>query len=296
MARNLEIDCLRTLVAIADCGGFHRAAGVLHLTQSAVSQHVRRLEAVVGVPLFERRGRISVLTPAGEELLAAARRILGAHDDALAALAQGPARTRLTIGSSQHFADQLLPEVLAELREALPRLQPTVRLDASARVVEAAANGTVDLGLALAPARGARARSLGRIPLRWFAADPALAARRPLPLVLFDGVCAFRGIALDHLAAREVPWTIAFEGDSLSSLLAAARAGLGAVLLLDDERRPDGLVALEAAPLDPPAPTPASLHVGRDVPPALVGPARDAIVTAFARTRAAAPRRIARVA
>jgi DNA-binding transcriptional LysR family regulator len=296
MARNLEIDCLRTLVAIADCGGFHRAAGVLHLTQSAVSQHVRRLEAVVGSPLFARRGRISVLTPAGEELLAAARRILGAHDDALVALAHGPARTRLTIGSSQHFADQLLPEVLAELREALPHLQPTVRLDASARVVEAAANGAVDLGLALAPARGARARSLGRIPLRWFAADPALAAQRPLPLILFDGTCAFRGIALDHLAAREVPWTIAFEGDSLSSLLAAGRAGLGALLLLDDERRPDGLVALDAAPLDPPPPTPASLHVGRDVPPALVASARDAIVTAFARTRAAAPRRIARVA
>ena len=66
MSRILEIAPLRSFVAVADCGGFRRAATSLHLSQGAVSQHVRRLEATLGRTLVERDGRGSRFTAAGD--------------------------------------------------------------------------------------------------------------------------------------------------------------------------------------------------------------------------------------
>src|SRR5882757_10474546 len=92
MAQVLDIAPLRSVVAVADCGGFHRAATVLHLTQSAVSQHVRRVEAVVGGPVVEKSGRGVAFTELGYRVLAHARTILDVHDTALTTLA--PPRNR----------------------------------------------------------------------------------------------------------------------------------------------------------------------------------------------------------
>lgn len=88
MSAVLDIIPLRSLVAIADHGGFQRAAEAIHLTQGAVSQHVRRLETALGRTLVERHGRGSRFTPDGERLLDHARRVLGSHDDALRAFSE----------------------------------------------------------------------------------------------------------------------------------------------------------------------------------------------------------------
>ena len=80
MSRVLDIVPLRSLIAVADAGGFHRAAAELQLSQSAVSQHIRRLEKALGKPLVEPDGRRARLTQAGEALLAEARQIVAAHD------------------------------------------------------------------------------------------------------------------------------------------------------------------------------------------------------------------------
>ena len=67
--RNLDITTLRSFVAVADSGGVTRAAGFLHLTQSAVSMQIKRLEELLGLDLFDRSGRKIVLTAAGDQLL-----------------------------------------------------------------------------------------------------------------------------------------------------------------------------------------------------------------------------------
>jgi hypothetical protein len=71
----LDFELLRTFVAVADCGGFHRAAERLNLTQSTVSQQIKRLELETKRPLF-RRTRSVALTDDGEMLLGDARRLL----------------------------------------------------------------------------------------------------------------------------------------------------------------------------------------------------------------------------
>jgi DNA-binding transcriptional LysR family regulator len=91
MPRILDIAPLRSYVAVADAGGFQRAAGVLHLSQGAVSQHVRRLESAIGRPLVERHGRGFRFTADGEKLLVHARRILALHDETLQSLSEAAA-------------------------------------------------------------------------------------------------------------------------------------------------------------------------------------------------------------
>ena len=69
MPRNLDMTALRAFVTLAETGGVTRAAGQLHLTQSAVSMQVKRLEEMIGQPLLERAGRGVALTAHGEQLL-----------------------------------------------------------------------------------------------------------------------------------------------------------------------------------------------------------------------------------
>src|ERR1700743_3593426 len=72
----LDFELLRAFVAVADHGGFHRAAERLNLTQSAISQQIKRLELETMRPLFRRTPRASPLTDDGEMLLGDARRLL----------------------------------------------------------------------------------------------------------------------------------------------------------------------------------------------------------------------------
>src|SRR3954469_17806830 len=80
---------LRSFLAIVRFGGYHRAAEALHLTQPAVSRHMRRLEEQLGAPLFTRRGRGVELTPYGEHAAGELGAVLAAHDQALARLGRG---------------------------------------------------------------------------------------------------------------------------------------------------------------------------------------------------------------
>ena len=81
----LDFELLRAFVAVADCGGFHRAAERLNLTQSTVSQQIKRLELETKRPLFRRTTRSVALTDDGEMLLGDARRLLQFEEAALIA-------------------------------------------------------------------------------------------------------------------------------------------------------------------------------------------------------------------
>ena len=72
----LDFELLRAFVAVAECGGFHRAAQRLNQTQSTVSQQIKRLELETKRPLFRRTTRSVALTDDGEMLLGDARRLL----------------------------------------------------------------------------------------------------------------------------------------------------------------------------------------------------------------------------
>src|SRR5689334_9598279 len=98
MSALLDVDQLKTFVAIADTGSFTRAADVVHKTQSAVSMQMKRLEERIGKPIFSRDGRQSKLTEEGERLLDYARRIVKLSAEAVSALADADLAGHVRLG------------------------------------------------------------------------------------------------------------------------------------------------------------------------------------------------------
>jgi DNA-binding transcriptional LysR family regulator len=248
MAQVLDIAPLRSLVAVADCGGFHRAAAALHLSQSAVSQHLRKLENVVGAPVVERSGRGVLFTEVGRKVLRHARTILAAHDTALDDL--GATENKLlTIGATEHGADVMLPALTSVLRERLPDRRPRFRLDRNVSLADALDRGLVDLAIMLDGSGLDRANASGVVVLKWVSAR-TLAARRgdPLPLVIFAEPCTLREPAFAILEKHRIAYEIAAECADLAGLYAAVRSGLGVALLPMIGKLPDGLCPAEGLP------------------------------------------------
>ncbi|MGC4933886.1 LysR family transcriptional regulator [Gordonia sp. DT30] len=249
----LDITPLRSLVAVATCGGFHRAATALHLTQSAVSQHVRRLETVTGMRLVEREGRVTRFTPDGEALLAHARTILAAHDEAVRRLNIRSSTPTLTVATSEHGADWALPVLSQILREQCPGHAVSFRLERSRRVIAAIDKGDVDVAVYHEPI-GPRTELFGpQVAMRWFGApDLVLDPERSVPLIVFDEPCSTRGVALDVLGKAGIDFGIVVESADLAGVTAAVRAGLGVVLLPVVSRPPEGMREVTSLPPSPP--------------------------------------------
>ena len=224
MAKVLDITPLRSLIAVADTGGFHRAAASLQLSQSAVSQHIRRLERVLGRPLVEPDGRRARLTPSGVALLAEARQIVAAHDEALRRLApvEGP---EFVIGTTDHAADHLLPPVVSALGESFPDLQVKFRFDRTTPLNDALDRGSIDLAVFIAEASSQPGQLVGSLPLIWCAAPDWTPPPpdQPWPLIAIEEPCAIRGRALSVLARHGIRAKVVGDAAYLAGVLNAAR-------------------------------------------------------------------------
>src|SRR5512134_4087947 len=135
MIRPLDLELLRSFVAIAERESFAAAAEQVHRTQSAVTQQMARLEEQLGVALFRKVGRSKRLTEHGVRLLDYARRLLTLNDEALASLAAQDLRGPLRIGSIYDATEFLLPPLLARFSQLYPNLQLEVRTDRTAHLL-----------------------------------------------------------------------------------------------------------------------------------------------------------------
>ena len=244
---------LEAFLSIAERGSFQRAARSLHLSQAAVSQHVRRLEAAIGCPLVERHGRGSRFTPEGEQLLVHARQILALHDDALQKFGVDSEQT-IVIGSTEHAAAQLLPRLATALGEAMPEHRTRFRIDRGTQLREALAAGRVDIALLLGSTDDPRAVPVGELELTWYAAPHWTRPLGPTPLVAFDDPCALRSRALDTLAAHGLAAEISAEATHLAGVQAAVGAGQGVALMATLGHTPQGLIPREDLPKPRPLP------------------------------------------
>lgn len=150
----MEIRLLRTFKAVAEAGSFTHAAERVHLTQSAVSVHIRQLEEEIGTPLFLRVNRKLYLTDAGRALLVRAETILRAHDEAKAELAEigGSARGRLAIGvASTAITVHPLPEILSQIKSKYALLDLLVVGGTSEWIIEQILASHLNVGLVSLP-------------------------------------------------------------------------------------------------------------------------------------------------
>lgn len=150
----MDLHQLRTFVAVAREGSITRAAEVVHLSQPAVSAHVKELEDALGLSLFERTSRGMVLTGDGQRLLGKAERTLAAHQDLLDEAARGRADLsgKLRLGSASNSHHAALGYLLTALAERHPRLEVSLRHGTSAEAVAGLRNGSLDAALYNEPA------------------------------------------------------------------------------------------------------------------------------------------------
>jgi DNA-binding transcriptional LysR family regulator len=261
MASELDITALRSLIAIADSGGFHRAAEALYISQSTVSQHIRRLEKTIGRPLVTQNGRSTRFTADGELLIGEGRRILALHDETLERLGIGesPEQAWITVGSTEHAADRLLPLLTSTLAAQYPGVEIRFRLDRGSRLNEAVAQGTIDVAVLIGLSPSSGTRPAGHLPLAWFSAPDWIAppVSEPVPLVAIDDPCTIRRQALDTLARAGRTVSVVGEAAHLAGVLHAVRAGVGVALLADVGGGPPGLLRRDDLPDVDPEP----LHV-----------------------------------
>src|ERR1700739_3557114 len=116
----MEFQLLRSFVAVAECGGFHRAAEQLNLTQSNLSQQIKRLELETKRPLFRRTTRSVELTDGGEMLLGDARRLLQFEEAARHRLATPRLSGRVRLGAVEEVAGGTLPSALRRFAQSHP--------------------------------------------------------------------------------------------------------------------------------------------------------------------------------
>lgn len=225
---NLDLDLLRTFVAVADLNTFAAAAAAVCRTQSAVSQQMQRLEQLVGKELFARHGRNKLLTEHGIQLLGYARKILRFNDEACMSLMFSNLQGVLTLGASDESADTILPFLLNRISSVYPKLALDVSVKRNAFMVEMLNENKVDLVVTTYRPGQFDCLTLRTSPTHWYcAAEYVLQKGEPVPLVLLDDPSPFRDMVLTALNEANIPWRLAYVASTLPAVRAAVKAGLG---------------------------------------------------------------------
>ena len=236
----IDIDQLRTFIAIAETGSFTKAADIVHKTQSAVSMQMKRLEERLDKPIFARDGRASKLTEDGERLLEYARRIVKLNLEALAAFA-GPELTgSVRLGVPDDYADRYLPEIMARYSRAYPGVELTVICEPSADLLERIDLNELDLAIVTTSDNLQRpSETFRRERLLWVTSSRhGTHQESPLPLALGRQSCCWRRLALDVLENINRPHRLLFTSSNAGAVAAAVLAGLAISVLPESGLRP----------------------------------------------------------
>jgi DNA-binding transcriptional LysR family regulator len=237
--RNLDITTLRSFVAVADAGGVTRAAGFLHLTQSAVSMQLKRLEDLLGLELLDRSGRTIALTASGDQLLTYARRMIALNDEVITRLTDQAFEGEISLGVPHDIVYPAIPMVLKQFNAAYPRVR--VQLEASHTTVlkEKFKRGGCDLILTTETRPDAGAETLALKDLCWIGAPGGTVWRQHSPLRLaFGRVCLFRSVVTAELDRAGMAWEMGVETDSDRTIEAAVAADLAVHAMIDGTEPP----------------------------------------------------------
>jgi len=236
--RNLDITTLRSFVAVAESGGVTRAAGFLHLTQSAVSMQLKRLEDLLGLALFDRTGRSIALTASGEQLLVYARRMVALNDEVISRLTDQAFEGEISLGVPHDIVYPAIPQVLKQFHAAFPRVK--VHLDSSytVRLKSEFQKGNLDMILTTEMMLDPGGEELCRKPLIWIGAQHGSAWRqRPLKLA-FGRRCTFRPRVAEALDEAGVPWEVVVETESDRTIEATVSADLAVHTMIEGTAPP----------------------------------------------------------
>jgi len=224
----LDLDLLRTFVAIAETGSFTTAANAVFRTPSAVSMQIKRLEELLGRAVFTRDARSVALTIDGEMLLGYARRLLALNREAVSKFIMPDISGVVRLGSPDDFGERVLPHVLKRFSQSHPSVAVDVVIDQSSNLKRRLADRSLDM--AILTCQGSSAppgvEVLMTEPIVWAGAKGGCAhLREPLPVSIWEEGCAWREGALEALGREGRNYRVAY--------MSAHTAGQRAAILAD---------------------------------------------------------------
>lgn len=237
----MELNQLRTFHLAATERSFSKAAQILHLTQPAVTQQIKNLETEIGEALFERLGRVLVLTPAGEALLTFAQPLLNLADQALETVRQFTnERGRLTIGAGSTNTIYRLPNLLQHYHRDCPQVELRIRNGDSELITRLVYENAIDLGLITTINNNfpsiIRATPLFKDEI-WLVAPPNYPpSLTPLELaaeslILYRAGSGFRRYLEDQFRSYRFTPKVTMELESIEAIIRLVRCGLGLAFL-----------------------------------------------------------------
>lgn len=238
---------------VATAGGFTSAASLCGISQPTLSAQVRQLERETGHALFERGGRRIRLTPAGERLYEATRRLAAALDEVEAVIAGARKAARGSLRVAADSANHVLP-VLARLKQSAGGLKFSIRISNSAEVIQQILTDAADVGVTARATADPRLHAVrirdDRLVVTVAASDP-LAGRRRIRLEDLEGrdlVVRETGSITREVSDRALANAGLVKGQILEvatreAVREAVAAGFGYGLVFASEAGPDARIA-----------------------------------------------------
>jgi DNA-binding transcriptional LysR family regulator len=260
----MEIHQLRYFVAVADEGSFSRAAAKVRVAQPSLSQQIRKLEAEVGQPLFDRLPRSVVLTEAGRCFIDYARQILASIGDARRCVDElkDEVAGRLAVGAIPTIAPYVLPELVVTFQKHYPEVTLEIIEDVTEGITRRIEAGELDVALASTCQQSPtlRRESLGNEPLLALMPEGHPLAKKTL--VGLDDLKSQRFLLLHEmhclsqqvhhlLESRRLHPHVALVGSQLSTIanMVAAEIGVSIVpQMMVNHQATHGCVSLPFAP------------------------------------------------
>ena len=246
--QGFDLEQLRTLAAVVDAGSLTAAAPRVFLSQSSVSEQIRKREARAGQSLLTRSKAGVSPTEAGLRLLGYARRILAMSDEAFRDLHGETLQGELRLAVTDYFRPGDLTRLLGRLGESYPQVRLNVGILKSDALRAAYARGDFDVGLAMniagVSAAQPRASVIRRESLAWLGAAGMRVVRgEPLRLLALPDTCSLHQFTVALLRRRRVPYALAHVASGVAGLQSALAAGLG-VACLNESAISDGVARL----------------------------------------------------
>lgn len=226
MAAPLDLNLLKTFVAVVESGSLSNAAPRVGRSQSAVSMQMQRLEEMVGNQLLVRGPRTVTPNAIGEDFLIYARRLLKLSDEAWASVTRPKETGSVRLGVPDDYAAFLLPPVLSRFAEDHPLVTVELICEQSTALVKTLAEGRLDLAIVTRlPEQALEVIRLERFV--WVASPNHVAWQTdPLPVALFEPGCAARMNVLQALGEADRSYRCTYSSASLLGLIAVVQAGL----------------------------------------------------------------------
>ena len=234
----MELGDLHIFKTVADEGGIIKAARKLHRVQSSVSTRIMQLESSIGTQLFHRDKRRLTLSPAGEQLLAYADKLLRLAEEARSAVSGSAPRGVLKLGALESTAASRLPQILASYHRAYPNVWIQLTTGTNDALTAAVAGRALDAAFVAEKPSNRELSSMALFTERLVIISSLdhRGIRRAQDIdgdsvIAFPNGCAYRRVLQRWLGAKRLSTMPVLELSSYHAIVACVAAGTGIAMI-----------------------------------------------------------------